>query len=380
MAKQQFLSNMSHEIRTPMNSIIGFTNVLLKTRLNDAQKEYINAIKVSGESLIVLINDILDLAKVDAGKMTFENTQFYLFTSVSDMLHLFETKIQEKNLVLVKKYDTNIPELLVGDQLRLRQIILNLMSNAVKFTAAGKITVQIKMLKEDAERVTIQFNITDTGIGIAEKDIVHIFDKFEQVALETNRLYGGSGLGLAIVKQLVELQGGSVKVKSKPGRGSAFSFTLAFAKTKEMINVDEVLMPQKNGKGKLIDNGAVAKKRILVAEDVALNQLLIRIILEDFGFETDIAANGKIAVEYLQKNKYDLVLMDLQMPEMTGFEATAFIRNELKLDIPIIALTADVTTVDVKKCLALGMNDYISKPINEKLLYSKIMASIQVAK
>ena len=377
-AKQQFLSNMSHEIRTPMNSIIGFTNVILKTKLSDAQKEYINAIKVSGESLIVLINDILDLARVDSGKMTFEHVPFYLFSSVSDMLHLFETKIQEKNLQLVKRYDTNIPTLVVGDQLRLRQIILNLMSNAVKFTATGKISIGIKMLQEDKENVSVRFSIADTGIGIPEKDLGHIFDAFQQVALETNRLYGGSGLGLAIVKQLVEQQGGTVKVKSKEGIGSTFTFTLSFKKAKVNHLAGSPGNMKKIGQKKLTGKNTVAIANVLVAEDIALNQLLIKIILEGFGFETTIAANGKIAIEYLQKNKYDIILMDLQMPEMGGYEATAFIRNELKSTIPIIALTADVTAVDVEKCIAMGMNDYISKPINEELLYSKIMDCLKI--
>jgi len=376
-AKQQFLSNMSHEIRTPMNSIIGFTNVILKTKLTDAQIEYINAIKVSGESLIVLINDILDLAKGDSGKMTFEHVPFYLFSSVSDMLHLFETKIQEKNLELVKRYDTNIPPLLVGDQLRLRQIILNLMSNAVKFTSAGKISIGIKMLQEDNENVTISFSIADTGIGIPEKELKHIFDAFQQVALETNRLYGGSGLGLAIVKQLVELQGGRVSVKSKVDVGSTFSFTLQFKKAKLNWVADEARPAKKVGQKRLASKSKMLKAKVLVAEDIALNQLLIKIILEGYGFEIDIVANGKIAIEYLQKNKYDIILMDLQMPEMSGFEATSFIRNELKSTIPIIALTADVAAVDVEKCIAMGMNDYISKPINEQLLYSKMMAFLE---
>jgi len=372
-AKQQFLSNMSHEIRTPMNSIIGFTNVILKTKLTEPQNEYINAIKVSGESLIVLINDILDLAKVNSGKMTFEHVPFYLFSSVSDMLHLFETKIQEKNLELIKKYDTKIPPLLVGDQLRLRQIILNLMSNAVKFTATGKISIGIKMLQQDKENVLVQFSIADTGIGIPEKDLVHIFDAFQQVALETNRLYGGSGLGLAIVKQLVEQQGGTVKVKSKVGVGSTFTFTLSFKKTKVDHLGGSAGNVKKNDRKKLNGKNIAPIAKVLVAEDIALNQLLIKIILEGFGFETDIAANGKIALEYLQKNKYDIILMDLQMPEMGGYDATAFIRNELKSTIPIIALTADVTAVDVEKCIAMGMNDYISKPIDEQLLYNKMM-------
>jgi len=375
-AKQQFLSNMSHEIRTPMNAIIGFTNVVLKTKLDNPQKQYINAIKVSGESLIVLLNDILDLAIVDAGKMTFVQTPFYLFSSVSDMLHLFETKMQEKNLALVKKYDTAIPKVLVGDPVRLRQIILNLIGNAVKFTNEGTITVSLGLLHEDKENVTIQFTVTDTGIGIPKNNLENIFDAFQQVALNTDRLYGGAGLGLAIVKQLVELQGGTVQVKSNVNKGSAFSFTLSFKKAKALTAIEPttaVEQMQKNGTG----NVAMKNVKVLVAEDVALNQLLIKIILAEFGFDADIAANGKIAIEYLQKNNYDIILMDLHMPEMDGFEATAHIRTILKLQIPIIALTADVTTVDNDKCRAVGMNDYISKPIDEKLLYNKIIASLK---
>ena len=364
-AKQQFLSNMSHEIRTPMNAIVGFTNVVLKTDLNKNQKEYLNAIKVSGDALIVLINDILDLAKVDAGKMTFEQIPFKLSASISTMLLLFETKIQEKNLELVQQYDTTIPEVIVGDPMRLRQIILNLVSNAVKFTVEGNITVSVRLLKEDAEKATIEFAVTDTGIGIPENKLKHIFDDFEQAAYENSRLYGGTGLGLAIVKKLVELQGGTINVKSEVGEGSAFGFTLNFEKTKEKIHVEsEVVLSPAAG---------IKNVKVLVAEDMALNQLLIKIILEDLGYELDIAGNGKTAIEKLQTNSYDIILMDLQMPEMNGFEATAYIRNVMNSQIPIIALTADVTTVDVEKCVAVGMNDYISKPIDEKLLYSKII-------
>ena len=363
-AKQQFLSNMSHEIRTPMNAIIGFTKVVLKTDLTDKQKEYLSAIKMSGDALIVLINDILDLAKVDAGKMTFEKVPFKLGASISAMLHVFETKIQEKNLELVTEYDTNIPKVLLGDPIRLHQIILNLVSNAIKFTSKGKITVSVLLLDEDEKSATVEFAIADTGIGIAESKIDTIFDDFQQATTGTSRLYGGTGLGLAIVKQLVEPQGGTVSVKSKIDEGSVFSFILTFPKT-----TNHVEMETKKVEMEIEVKGI----KVLVVEDMPLNQLLMKTLLDDFGFERDIAENGKIAVEKLQNEAYDIILMDLQMPVMNGFEATEYIRHTMKSDIPIIALTADVTTVDLEKCKAVGMDDYIAKPVDERILYSKIV-------
>jgi len=367
-AKQQFLSNMSHEIRTPMNAIIGFTKVVLKTELSPKQKEYLQAIKVSGDALIVLINDILDLAKVDAGKMTFEQTPFKMSSSVAAMLHLFETKIQEKNLEFVKIYDTNIPEVLVGDPVRLHQIILNLVSNAVKFTNEGKITVNVRLLTEDEEKVNIEFAVSDTGIGITESKMDNIFENFQQATSGTSRLYGGTGLGLAIVKQLVEPQGGTINVVSNINEGSTFSFTLPFLKTKQKAEEDIELVE--------LDT-EIKTIKILVVEDIALNQLLMKTLLDDFNFGCDIAGNGKIAIEKLQINTYDLILMDLQMPEMNGFEATEYIRNKMNSTIPIIALTADVTTVDLARCKAVGMNDYIAKPVDERLLYSKILSLVK---
>ncbi|NVO31829.1 PAS domain S-box protein [Hymenobacter sp. P5342] len=364
-AKQQFLSNMSHEIRTPMNAIIGFTKVLLKTELTDKQKQYLTAIKLSGDTLIVLINDILDLAKVDAGKMTFEQIPFKLSASVAAMVRLFEAKAQEQNLALVLDYDAKIPEVLVGDPVRLHQIIINLVSNAVKFTSKGTITLGVRMLVQDQEKVILEFAVTDTGIGIEEEKLGTVFDDFQQATSGTNRLYGGTGLGLAIVKNLVELQGGTTTVKSQLGVGSTFSFILSFGKTTEKAN-DE------SGPTIELETGFEDVK-ILVVEDIALNQLLMRTLLEGFGFAMEVATNGKIAIEMLQATRYDLVLMDLQMPVMNGFEATEYIRNELGLRVPIIALTADVTTVDLGKCTAVGMNDYISKPVDENLLYSKII-------
>jgi signal transduction histidine kinase/CheY-like chemotaxis protein len=367
-AKQQFLSNMSHEIRTPMNAIIGFTKVLLKTDLSAKQKEYLSAIKMSGDALIVLINDILDLAKVDAGKMSFKQIPFKMASSISAMLHLFEPKIQEKNLVLIKNYDLRIPEVLVGDPVRLHQIILNLVSNSVKFTSQGIITVSVYLLEENNEQVTIEFAVADTGIGIADDNIALIFENFQQAYSVTSSLYGGTGLGLAIVKQLIEKQGGTILVKSKLGQGSTFSFSLNFQKTNAVAEYEPEIVEMEQ---------AVKDLRVLVVEDIELNQLLMTTILEDFGFACDVAADGQIAIEKIQKNTYDIVLMDLQMPVMNGFLATEHIRGTLKSTIPIIALTADVTTVDLAKCKAAGMSDYIAKPIDEKMLYNKIIGLVK---
>jgi PAS domain S-box-containing protein len=376
-SKQQFLSNMSHEIRTPMNAIIGFTKVLLQTDFSVKQKEYLTAIKLSGDALIVLINDILDLAKVDSGKMTFEQVPFKMSLSISTMLKLFKTRINENKLVLVKEYDKNIPEVLLGDPDRLHQIILNLLSNAVKFTNKGKIIVRVQLQNEDEEKVSIEFSVIDTGIGIPENKIEKIFENFQQATSGTSRLYGGTGLGLAIVKQLVEAQGGSISIKSKIKEGSTLSFILSFAKTKAKTNIE---IDKEFTK---LDT-EINNIEVLVVEDIPLNQLLMKTLLDDFGFGCDIAKNGKVAIEKLSQKdssgvskSYDVILMDLQMPEMNGFDATDYIRNTLKSDIPIIALTADVTTVDLAKCISAGMNDYIAKPIDEILLYNKLVELVK---
>ncbi|MBC7640812.1 MAG: PAS domain S-box protein [Flavobacterium sp.] len=367
-SKQQFLSNMSHEIRTPMNAIIGFTKVILKTDLTIKQKEYLNAIKTSGDSMIVLINDILDLAKVNSGKMVFDENPFKLSLSIQAMLHLFETKVQEKNIELKIDYDNSIPDILVGDAVKLNQIILNLVGNAVKFTFAGKIVVEVKMIEENQEKVKIQFSVTDTGIGIEADKLDSVFENFQQAHSISSRLYGGTGLGLAIVKQLVETQNGTINVISEIEVGSTFTFVLDFKKT-DVATVLEAEIQELDSDIKDI--------KVLVVEDMQLNQLLMKTLLDDFGFESEFAANGQIAVDKLAENHYDVVLMDIQMPVMNGYAATDFIRNKLKLSIPIIALTADVTSLDIEKCKSIGMDDYLAKPVDERLLYSKLVGILK---
>ncbi len=367
-SKQQFLSNMSHEIRTPMNSIIGFTKVMLKTVLTDKQKEYLTAIKMSGDVLTVLVNDILDLAKVDAGKMIFEKKPFHLASSISAIIQLFEPKIQEKNLKLIKKFDHKIPKVLEGDPVRLHQILMNLVGNAVKFTNEGKITVDVRMLSSDEEKATIEFIVSDTGIGIAADKIDHIFENFQQATSNISMLYGGTGLGLAIAKQLAEQQSGTITVKSNINDGTRFSVVLPFRKTHANIETESEIKELKV---------KIKGIKVLVAEDIALNQLLMKTLLDDFGFECDFAENGKIAIEKFINKPYDIILMDLQMPEMNGFQATKYIRNTMNSQVPIIALTADVTTADLSKCKVIGMNDYISKPVDEKLLYHKIIELVK---
>ena len=372
-AKQQFLSNMSHEIRTPMNAIIGFTNVILKTELTKTQQQYIDAIKVSGDALVVLINDILDLAKVDSGKMTFETIPFSMVDLINGIVQLFEIKLKEKNLLLDLNIDKEIPNIICGDPMRLRQIILNLVSNAVKFTDKGKISIAVHLINKTNEKTALEFHIKDSGIGIPNEKLESIFNNFEQVHEETSSFYGGTGLGLAIVKKLIENQGGTISASSTFGHGSTFSFTMEFFNN-DNHNIDSA---DKHNDTSCEPNIQLEGIKILVAEDVVLNQMLIKIILADFKIEVHIAETGKVAINMLKENNYDLVLMDLHMPEMNGFEATLHIRNVMKSDIPIIALTADVTQIDINKCMEVGMNDYISKPIDENLLYTKIHNAIK---
>jgi CheY-like chemotaxis protein len=282
-------------------------------------------------------------------------------------LHFFETKIQEKNLEFLIEYDKKIPEVLVGDLVRLHQIILNLVKNAIKFTIRGTIRVSADLLDEDDEKVKVKFSISDTRIGIQENKISNIFDNFQQTNTGTSQLYGGIGLGLVILNQLVEQQGGTTNVESKVDEGSTFSFSLNFKKTRvEAQDVNELMEIETE----------IKNTKILVVEDIALNQFLMKTMLDNFSFEFDITANGKLAIEKLKQKSYDIILIDLQMPEINGNETNEYIRNVIHSTMPIIALTANVTIGDLAKCRAVGKNDYIGKPMDERHLNNKILSLV----
>ncbi|MDI1354179.1 MAG: ATP-binding protein [bacterium] len=375
-AKEQFLASMSHEIRTPLNGIIGFTKILLRNEMTEKQKPQLDAIKTSSDILLVLINDILDLAKIEAGKMNIETTELKLSELVNSILGSFELRFQEKELKINKSFDGKIPEIVIGDPVRINQILLNLISNSVKFTeSGGNIGIKVILESEDDKKTTVKFIVSDTGIGIPTEKLSTIFESFTQSSSDTARRFGGTGLGLSIVKRLVELMNGTVAVQSKLDEGSVFTITLPLQKTSATAISSEM-----TSKVNTTEIQSLGKLTILLVEDIPINQFLAQTILHDFGFTTDTAENGKIAIELLQKNDYDIVLMDLMMPEMNGFEATRFIRTQMtgpKSKIPIIALTADVTKADLDKCTKVGMNEYVSKPINETDLLNKISSLIK---
>jgi PAS domain S-box-containing protein len=365
--KSEFLANMSHEIRTPMNGVIGMIDLLLKMGLTSEQKEVVHTVKVSGESLLVVINDILDFSKVEAGKLELETTRFNLRDTIRCPLDLLMAQAHSKGLNLTSDISPDIPAELLGDPDRLRQIINNLVGNAVKFTAQGEVVLTISQVSETAGQATLRFEVRDTGMGIDPTVQTHLFQPFRQADGSTTRKYGGTGLGLAISKRLVSLMGGEISVESAPGLGSIFSFQAEFGKQKGSVDAPPP--------AELIVSPADPKKnlRILLAEDNQVNQKVATKLLQSLGYNPDVANNGLEVLSALQHATYDIILMDCQMPEMDGYETTRQLRQTFQDRAPhVIAMTANALPGDREKCLEAGMEDYMPKPIRLEALRSML--------
>ncbi len=372
-AKALFLANMSHEIRTPMNGIVGMVDILKQTDLTPVQDEYLSIIESSGENLLTIINDILDYSKIEAGGIELEHIPFKLNFELNSVVNMLKIMADKKGLFLKLDIDEMTPDVLVGDPVRLKQIIINLVNNAIKFTEKGGVSISVEPQKLNGKNaVIIQFKISDTGIGISEEGKNRLFQSFSQVDKSTTRKFGGTGLGLAISKSLSEMMGGEIGVESVVGKGSTFWFTASFEMTSEEKFLESI---QKNFYQNDSENSFVKHLYILLAEDNKINQKVASVILNKMGHTLDIVNNGKEALERFEQNIYDLIFMDIQMPEMDGMEATKLIRefenreNRTK-KIPIIAMTANTMEGDREKYLQIGMNDYVSKPFKSEELIS----------
>ena len=366
-AKEEFLANMSHDIRTPMNAIIGFADQLKDTPMNTQQHKFLRTIRHSGKYLLDLINDVLDYSKLEAGNFQLELTNFHPREVLTEVYETFKGQAEKKGLILNKQQDHALPQVLLGDPLRLKQMLFNLTNNAIKFTDKGSVTINCKVLSNQKEQVLLAFSVSDTGIGIAKDKLNTIFQEYGQAEQHTARKFGGTGLGLSIARKLAEKHGGSIEVKSQLNKGTVFTILIPY----EIGNIKQANKTTTTGK---VDPAFLKGKRFLLADDEPFNRFLLETIMEKWGVKADSVENGRKVVEQVRKNKYDFILIDLQMPEMSGMEATRHIRQQLNQQMPIIALTATSTPSEVEESLKSGINDVLLKPFKEQALLKKLLA------